>query len=144
MTEQQFKKKLLIRIIASTVLFVTGVILYLYVIFQQGAFNPYTFKGHYISGFIGGITGTGIATALVNLAILKSPKFFKKRYICENDERNKQISLKSWTWSGYISVYTILVFTIFMPGEIIPYALCLMCILLVVYVVINKILQVKM
>jgi len=43
MTEQQFKKKLLIRIIASVFLFVTGVVLYLYITFQQGTFEPYTF-----------------------------------------------------------------------------------------------------
>jgi len=106
--------------------------------------NHIPFKGHYNFGFIGGITGVGIANAIVNLAILKNPKFFKKRYICENDERNKQISLKSWAWSGYISIYTILVSTLFMPSEVIPYALCLMCIPLVVYVIINKILQIKM
>ena|GEM_PF-3104211 len=144
MTEQQFRKKLIIRIIASAFLFVTGIFLYLYITVWCGIVEQTTFKEGYTFGFIGGISGAGIATAIMNLVILKNAKLFKKRYICENDERNKQISLKAWAWTGYSSVYTILVATLFMPEEVIQYVLCLMCIPLVVYVIVYKLLQVKM
>ena len=142
MTEQQFKKKLIIRIILGAFLFITGV--YLYLTLRNGISISYAFKKHYTHGFIGGITGAGIVTAIKCLVILKAPKLFKKCYIAESDERNKQISLKAWAWAGYISIYTILVVSFFMPEEFIKYMLCITCIPLVVYVVVYKVLQVKM
>ena len=144
MTEQQFKRKLIIRIIASAFLFATGIFLFLYFTLRHGIVEPYAFRGHYTYGFIGGITGAGLVTAIKSLVILKVPKFFKKRYIAESDERNKQISLKAWAWAGYLSVYSILVSTFFMPDEVVKYVLCLMCIPLVIYVVVYKVLQWKM
>ena len=144
MTEQQFKKKVIIRIVASTFLFATGIFLYLYTMVLDGMPEPHAFREHYFSGVIGGITGAGIATAVKNFIILKSRKYFKKQYICETDERNKQISQKAWAWAGYVSIYTMLVATFFMPSEVVKYMLCLMCVPLVVYVVIYKILQAKM
>jgi len=41
-------------------------------------------------------------------------------------------------------VYSILVSTFFMPDEVVKYVLCLMCIPLVIYVVVYKIMQWKM
>ena len=142
MTEQQFKRKLIIRIIASAVLFATGAFLSLYVISQS--VWPYAFKEGYTYGLVWGTTGAGLGTAVKWLVILKVPKYFKQRYIAESDERNKQISLKAWAWSGYISIYAILVSTLFMPEEVIKYVLCLMWIPLVVYATVYKLLQWKM
>jgi len=144
MTEQQFKKKVIIRMFAGAFLFATGVFLYLYTVVWGGMPEPHAFRELYISGFIGGITGAGIATAIKNLIMLKNEKYFRKRYICESDERNRQISQKAWAWTAYVGVYTMLVSTFFVPSEVVKYMLGMMCVPLVVYVVIYKILQAKM
>ena len=144
MTEQQFRRKLIVRAAASALLFVPGLLLLLYVINRRGILIPYAFKGKFTCGFISGITGAGVAAFIINFIILKIPKYFKKRYIAENDERNRQISLKARAWAGYFSIYAILVSTLFLPEQVIKYVLCLMCVPLVVYMIIYTILQIKM
>ena len=144
MTEQQFKKKLIIRITATALLFALGGALYWYGIAGHRIVEPYAFKGKYIYSFIGGIVGGGLAVAIKLIITLVNPKLFKERYVAENDERNRQISLRAWAWTGYISVFAILISTFFLPEQVIKYVLCLMCVPLAVYVVVYKILQIKM
>lgn len=60
----------------------------------------------YISGFYTGMgTGLvvgGIMLVIRNVRILKDEKLMKEKEIYENDERNKMIGLKTWSYTGYI------------------------------------------
>ncbi len=59
----------------------------------------------YVTGFYTGIgfalIASGILTIVRNVRILKDPALLKERSIYENDERNRMISLKTWSYAGY-------------------------------------------
>jgi F0F1-type ATP synthase membrane subunit c/vacuolar-type H+-ATPase subunit K len=129
MTELNFKRKLFTRIILSAVLCATGIILSLYFAF----WGEISETNDYIYGLLVGLTGVGFGNAIMYMHILRSPSSYKKRLIAENDERNKQISQKAWACAGYMSIFAILVSTLFVPSEFIKYILCLMCVPLIVY-----------
>jgi hypothetical protein len=133
MTEQQFKKRLYTRLIFGVALFATGVFLYLY--FPALGRIGDSHQDSYVYGLIIGLIVGGLGNTIKNLVILKKPDFFKKRFIAENDERNRQISQKAWAWAGYISVFAILLSTLFVPSEFVKYVIVLMCIPFVVYLI---------
>lgn len=59
----------------------------------------------YVTGFYTGIgfalIASGILTIVRNVRILKNPALLKERSIYENDERNRMIGLKTWSYAGY-------------------------------------------
>jgi len=143
MNEQQFRKKLTARATASAALFVIGVCLCVYFTLN-GKEGGGALERHYTNGFISGITAAGLLIAVKNMVIFKMPKLFRRYLIAESDERNRQISLKAWAWTGYIGVFLILASTLFVPGEVIRYLVNILCVLLMIYLAVYKFLQMKM
>ena len=115
----------------------------MYQFFRRGIVVPYDFGGVYTYIITGGFTAVGFSIAVISLIALTNSRFFKKRYVAESDDRNIQISHKSWTWTAYVTFYAVLVATFFMPSMVVKYVLCLMCIPLAVYWVVNRILRIK-
>jgi len=59
----------------------------------------------YCSGFYTGVGGGLIAastiTLIKNVMLLRNAEKLKEKGIYENDERNKMIGLKTWSYAGY-------------------------------------------
>ena len=105
------EKKIKNRIIYSVCLVVLGVVSAVLGVLGVGSFLPIEMS-EYIGGFYTG-TGTGlivagIITIIRNVRILKDEKLLKEKDIFENDERNKLIGLKTWSYTGYAMFYHIL------------------------------------
>ena len=141
MTEQEFKRKIINRIILKAIFTVTLIMLFF--IAEHGIIEPSFFNEYNAFSFTCIISAI-IASSIKHFIVLKNPKFFKKQYIAESDERNKQISLKAWAWTGYMSIYVIFVSAFFMPPEVMRYVFVLTCVPLIVYVAVYKVLQSKM
>lgn len=94
-------KRIKNRIIYCVCLIVFGVIS---VTLGVGGFLPIEMSD-YISGFYTGVGSglivAGIITIIRNVRILKDEKLLKEKEIYENDERNKMIGLKTWSYTGY-------------------------------------------
>lgn len=98
------EKKIKNRIIYSVCLVVLGVVSAVLGVLGVGNLLPIEMSD-YISGFYSG-TGcgliiAGIITIIRNVRILKDEKLLKEKDIFENDERNKLIGLKTWSYTGY-------------------------------------------
>jgi len=95
------EKKIKNRIIYSVCLVLLGVVS---AVLGVGNFLPLEMS-EYIGGFYTGIgTGliaAGIITIIRNVRILKDEKLLKEKEIFENDERNKLIGMKTWSYTGY-------------------------------------------
>jgi len=55
----------------------------------------------FYTGVGGGLIAASIITIIRNIRILNNPTKLKEREIYENDERNKMIGLKTWSYAGY-------------------------------------------
>ena len=144
MTEQQFKKKLINRIILCAAIFVTGLALFLYATLWHGFHIPYDRKAEYIYCIFAGLAIGALAKMVILLVALKNQRLLKKRFITESDERNRQIALKAWAWAGYGTVFALLISTFFIPLAVMWYVYCMMCIPLVIFRIAYKIFQTKM
>lgn len=96
------KEKMKNRIVYSICLIVLGLVS---VLLGIGNFLPVEMSD-YISGFYTGM-GTGLVVGGImlivrNVRVLKDEKLMKEREIYENDERNRMIGLKTWSYTGYI------------------------------------------
>lgn len=95
------EKKIKNRIAYSVCLMVLGVIS---LILGLGGVLPVEMS-EYMSGFYTGVGGGLIAASLItvirNIRTLKNPELLKEKEIYENDERNKMIGLKTWSYAGY-------------------------------------------
>lgn len=95
--EQRIKN----RIIYSVCLIVLGAIS---AVLGIGDFLPLEMSD-YVSGFYSGVgcglVAAGAITIIRNVRILKDEKQLKEKEIYENDERNKMIGLKTWSYTGY-------------------------------------------
>ena len=58
----------------------------------------------YWSGMGGGLIGVGIVFLLRSIRYKRDPAFKEEYDIEMNDERNKFIRLKAWSWTGYLFV----------------------------------------
>jgi len=95
------EKKLKIRIVYSIGLLILGIIS---LVLGTGKFFPMKIS-EYCSGFYtglgGGLLGASLLTIIKNVRILTNQEKLKQREIYENDERNKMIGLKTWSYAGY-------------------------------------------
>lgn len=56
------------------------------------------------SGFGGGLVGCGLVLLIKNIRYLKNEEYKEKVDIEIEDERNKYIRMKAWSWAGYLFV----------------------------------------
>lgn len=89
--------------------------------------------------------GAGTVLLIRNMKYRTNPEYKEKTDIAENDERNRYISLKSWAWTGYITVFlaavSALVFYIAGWGELALLSCYIMGIIAFLYLVNYMILQ---
>lgn len=57
--------------------------------------------GGYYLGLGSGLIAAGIITIIRHVRTLRDPEQLKAKEIYENDERNKMIGLKAWSYTGY-------------------------------------------
>ncbi|MBQ4536536.1 MAG: hypothetical protein II994_02825 [Lachnospiraceae bacterium] len=95
------EKRLKTRILYCVLLILLGIAS---LIISMGDVLPLKIS-EYVTGFYTGIgfalIASGILTIVRNVRILKDPALLKERSIYENDERNRMISLKTWSYAGY-------------------------------------------
>ena len=56
------------------------------------------------SGMGGGLMAVGVLQAIRNVKYRKDADYREKIDVEANDERNRFLRMKSWSWAGYISV----------------------------------------
>ena len=95
------EKKLKTRILYCVLLILLGIAS---LVISMGDVLPLKIS-EYVTGFYTGIgfalIASGILTIVRNVRILKDPALLKERSIYENDERNRMIGLKTWSYAGY-------------------------------------------
>lgn len=110
----KFKKKLYSRIGVSAFLFLTGITLSVLVWYiQNGTIqigeSEFIQMLTYYSGIAFGISVGALVKIGQNIYILRNKEAFEKRMLAETDERNRHISLKAWSITGYIMIYVIFI-----------------------------------
>lgn len=126
------EKRIKNRIIYSVCLVVCGAIS---AILGMGGFLPVELSD-YIGGFYSGVgcglIAAGIITIIRNVHTLKNEKLLKEKEIYENDERNKMIGLKTWSYTGY-AMFIILYLGLLVAGFISELVLNTILVILGVY-----------
>lgn len=56
------------------------------------------------AGMGGGLAAVGALQVIRNLRYRSNPEYREKIDVEVNDERNKYLRMKSWSWAGYITV----------------------------------------
>ena len=56
------------------------------------------------SGMGGGLCGVAVLQIVRNLRLRRSEAYREKEEIAVNDERNRYLRLKAWSWAGYLFV----------------------------------------
>lgn len=56
------------------------------------------------SGLGGGFIGVGILQVYRNLKYRSNEEYREKIDVASNDERNRYIKMKAWSWTGYITI----------------------------------------
>ena len=56
------------------------------------------------SGLGGGFIGVGIMQVYRNLKYRSNEEYREKIDVASNDERNRYIRMKAWSWTGYITI----------------------------------------
>lgn len=127
-TEQKIKKK----IAYSVTLIVLGAIT---LVLGLGSVVPVEMSDN-ISGFyIGvgsGLIAASIITIIRNIRTLKNPEKLKEKEIYDNDERNKMIGLKCWSYAGY-AMFLILYAGMLVAGFIGEWVLCTFLVIMGLY-----------
>ena len=68
--------------------------------------------GDYWSGMGGGFIGVGIAQLVRNIRYLCNDSYREKVDTANADERNRYLSMKAWSWAGYLFVMAAAVATV--------------------------------
>ena len=83
------------------------------------------------SGMGGGLLGVGIMQIVRNVKYNSNQEYKEKVDIECNDERNKYIRMKAWSWAGYLfilgsAIVSIVLFIakMTMYGQIVSYCMC--------------------
>lgn len=63
-------------------------------------------------GFGGGLVGVGIVNLIRTLRYRSDPEYQEKIDIEINDERNRYIRMKAWSWAGYLFILIMAIVTI--------------------------------
>lgn len=58
----------------------------------------------FFTGFGGGFIGVGIVMLIKAIRYNKNPEYKEKIDTENNDERNRYLSMKAWSWTGYLFV----------------------------------------
>lgn len=116
-SERKIVKKIKLRIAYSALLMILGVAS-LYVGFNVtlATGNSEYSSGYYVGlGF--GLIAASIITIIKNVRLLRNEEALKQREIYEEDERNKMIGLKTWSYAGY-AMFILLYIGILVAGAI--------------------------
>lgn len=99
------------------------------------------------SGFGGGLIGVGIMQIVKNIRYRTDPEYKEKTDTENHDERNRFLSMKAWSWTGYICVIgmgmAVIVLTVIGQTLYSQIAAFYVCIMLLVYLVVYMILKRK-
>ena len=98
------------------------------------------------SGFGGALIGVGALQVIKNLKYRNNPEYKEEIDTQTNDERNKYIRMKSWSWTGYILVLgsgiCSVIAMIFGNHELQMYLSYTVCVIITVYwvtyIIMNK------
>lgn len=93
------EKKIKNRIIYCVCFIVLGVISLIVGNVFSAELSEYV-KGFY-TGVGGGLIAAGVISIVRNILTLKNSEKLKEKEIYENDERNKMIGSKTWSYAGY-------------------------------------------
>lgn len=71
------------------------------------------------SGIGGGLVGVGVLQIIRNLKYRNNPKYKQKIDIELNDERNRYLRMKAWSWTGYtfVMVSAVISMILLITGE---------------------------
>lgn len=116
-TERKIVKRIKLRIIYSILLVILGgASLYIGFNVTLATGNSEYSSGYYVGlGF--GLIAAAIITIIKNVRLLKNEEALKQREIYEEDERNKMIGLKTWSYAGY-AMFILLYVGILIAGAI--------------------------
>ena len=97
-------------------------------------------------GMGGGLIAVGALQIARNLKYKKDPEYREKIDTEENDERNRFLRMKSWSWAGYIVILVecIGVIVAMIMGErtvqlVLSYSVCLiLCVYWISYLVLSR------
>lgn len=91
----------------------------------------------FYSGMGGGLIAVGVLQIIRNIKYRSNQEYKERVDIEENDERNRFIHMKSWSWTGYIIVLVnavgSIVATVMNQDLIRSYCLYSVCVILIVY-----------
>ena len=91
----------------------------------------------YWSGMGGGLIGVGIVFLIRSIRYKRDPEYREEYDIEVNDERNKFIRLKAWSWAGYLYVMLAavgaIVFKLLGREDLMMFCGTSVCIVLVLY-----------
>ena len=98
------------------------------------------------SGMGGALIAVGVIQVIKQVKYRKNSEYKEKIDTEVNDERNRFIRMKSWSWAGYITIFVEFVGIIiamiakeYTIQTVLSYSLCLIIIVyLISYVVLNK------
>jgi hypothetical protein len=134
----KFRKKLRFRLGISILIALTGLAAAILILTLNRGFDGLMVDNHQLSFLNGyfwgvslGLTGAGLATVGRMIYYLKNKKAFAKRMLLETDERNRYISLKAWSWTGYLMIYAMLVGSIIVGRFSFEATLALICMIFV-------------
>lgn len=110
-------KRIKLRIAYSVLLTILGVAsLYVGYNVPLATGNSEYSSGYYVGlGF--GLIAASIITIIKNIKLLKNKEALKEREIYEEDERNKMIGLKCWSYAGY-AMFILLYIGILIAGAV--------------------------
>ncbi len=110
-------KKTKFRIIYCVVLIVLGIAsLYVGTCVELATGNAEYSSGYYV-GLGCALIVASIITIIKKVRLLKNDEKLKEQEIYENDERNKMIGLKTWSYAGY-AMFIILYVALLIAGAI--------------------------
>lgn len=98
---KSIEKRIKLRMAYCALLIVLGIVsLYVGTMVPLSTGNSEYSSGYYV-GLGGALIAAAIITIIKNVRLLRNAEALKKREIYENDERNRMIGLKTWSYAGY-------------------------------------------
>lgn len=111
------EKRLKLRITYSAILIILGVLSIYIGNFVPLASGNADFSAGFYNGVGFGVIAAAIITIVKNIRLLKNAEALKQRKIYEEDERNRLIGLKTWSYTGY-AMFIILYIALLIAGAV--------------------------
>ena len=90
-----------------------------------------------LPGMGGGLFGVGIVRLVMGIKLEKDPEYRENYEIEVNDERNRYLRMKAWSWAGYmfvlIAAVATIVFAVADKYELMMMASSGVCIMILLY-----------